>query len=65
MLGLRGCRLGLLVPGVNVMQVKAILLAAADVEREGKHVLPEIMIPLVGHVNELKAVRQELVEGGR
>ena len=60
MLGLRGCRLGLLVPGVNVMQVKAILLAAADVEREGKHVLPEIMIPLVGHVNELKAVRQEL-----
>ncbi len=60
MLGLRGCRLGLLVPGVNTMQVKAILLAAADVEREGKHVLPEIMIPLVGHVNELKTVRQEL-----
>ena len=60
MLGLRGCRLGLLVPGVNAMQVRAILLAAADVEREGKHVLPEIMIPLVGHVNELKAVRQEL-----
>ncbi len=60
MLGLRGCRLGLLVPGVNAMQVKAILLAAADVEREGKSVMPEIMIPLVGHVNELKAVRQEL-----
>ena len=60
MLGLRGCRLGLLVPGVNAMQVRAILLAAADVEREGKRVLPEIMIPLVGHVNELKAVRQEL-----
>ena len=60
MLGMRGCRLGLLVPGVNAMQVKAILLAEADVEREGKHVLPEIMIPLVGHVNELKEVRQEL-----
>ena len=60
MLGLRGCRLGLLVPGVNAMQVKAILLAAADVEREGKSVMPEIMIPLVGHVNELKAVRKEL-----
>ena len=60
MLGMRGCRLGLLVPGVNAMQVKAIMLAEADVEREGKHVLPEIMIPLVGHVNELKTVRQEL-----
>lgn len=60
MLGMRGCRLGLLVPGVNAMQVRAILLAAADVEREDKHVLPEIMIPLVGHVNELKTVRQEL-----
>ena len=60
MLGMRGCRLGLLVPGVNAMQVKAIMLAEADVEQEGKHVLPEIMIPLVGHVNELKTVRQEL-----
>ncbi len=60
MLGLRGCRLGLMFPGVNAMQVRAILLAAIDVQREGVKVHPEIMIPLVGHVNELKAIREEL-----
>ena len=64
MLGMRGCRLGLLVPGVNAMQVKAILLAEADVEREGKHVLPEIMIPLVGHVERAKGGPARAGEGG-
>ena len=60
MLGLRGCRLGLMFPQVNAMQVRAILQAAIEVGREGVSVHPEIMIPLVSHVNELKAVREQL-----
>ncbi len=60
MLGLRGCRLGLMFPQVNAMQVRAILQAAIEVGREGVSVHPEIMIPLVGHVNELKTVREQL-----
>ncbi len=60
MLGLRGCRLGLLFPEINVMQTRAILEAAAELEREGKKLHPKIMIPLVGHVNELKEVRRQL-----
>jgi len=60
MLGLRGCRLGLMFPAINEMQTRAILLAAIEVSREGVTALPEIMIPLVGHVNELKVVRDQL-----
>ncbi|MCD6169749.1 MAG: pyruvate, phosphate dikinase [Candidatus Latescibacteria bacterium] len=60
MLGLRGCRLGLVMPEIIEMQVRAILEAACEVKTEGVDVHPEIMIPLVGHVNELKAVRQQL-----
>jgi pyruvate, orthophosphate dikinase len=60
MLGLRGIRLGILFPGIVRMQVRAILEAAADVAAEGVDVHPEIMIPLVGHVNELKVTRDEL-----
>ncbi|MGH2459301.1 MAG: pyruvate, phosphate dikinase, partial [Chloroflexota bacterium] len=60
MLGLRGCRLGLMFPQVNAMQVRAILQAAIEVGREDISVHPEIMIPLVGHVNELKTVREQL-----
>ena len=60
MLGLRGCRLGLLYPEINVMQTRAILEAVAELEREGKKLHPKIMIPLVGHVNELKEVRRQL-----
>ncbi len=60
MLGLRGCRLGILVPGIVRMQVRAILEAAHDVKKEGVDVHPEIMIPLVGHVNELRVTRDEL-----
>jgi pyruvate,orthophosphate dikinase len=60
MLGLRGCRLGILFPGIVRMQVRAILEAALDVKSEGVEVHPEIMIPLVGHVNELKVTRDEL-----
>src|SRR5207247_9478610 len=57
MLGLRGCRLGILYPEINEMQVRAILLAAVEVKRdEGIDVIPEVMIPLVGHPNELQFV---------
>jgi len=60
MLGLRGCRLGLVFPAINEMQTRAILTAAIEVAKEGVTALPEIMIPLVGHVNELKVVREQL-----
>ncbi len=60
MLGLRGCRLGLLYPEINVMQTRAILEAARELAKEGKKIQPKIMIPLVGHVNELKEVRRQL-----
>jgi pyruvate,orthophosphate dikinase len=60
MMGLRGCRLGLVYPGINKMQVEAIFQAAIAVKKKGVDVLPEIMIPLVGHVNELKYARQQL-----
>ena len=53
MLGHRGCRLGITYPEVTAMQARAILEAAVAVAKKGKTVLPEIMIPLVGHVNEL------------
>ncbi|GAC1692239.1 MAG: pyruvate, phosphate dikinase [Ktedonobacteraceae bacterium] len=62
MLGLRGCRLGLLFPEINVMQTRAILSAAAELAAQGKKLYPKIMIPLVGHVNELKEVRRQLEE---
>ena len=57
MLGLRGCRLGLMVPDIIKMQGRAILAGAARAAAEGKTPLPEIMIPLVGHVNELRESR--------
>jgi pyruvate, orthophosphate dikinase len=60
MLGLRGCRLGLIFPEINVMQTRAILEAAAAVAKEGIKLQPKIMIPLVGHVNELREVRRQL-----
>jgi pyruvate,orthophosphate dikinase len=60
MLGLRGCRLGLLFPEINIMQTRAILEAAREVAKKGIKVHPKIMIPLVGHVNELKEVRRQL-----
>ncbi len=60
MLGLRGCRLGLIFPEINVMQTRAILEAARTVASEGIQLHPKIMIPLVGHVNELREVRRQL-----
>ena len=60
MLGMRGCRLGLLIPDIVKMQTRAILAAATRVAAEGVTPLPEIMIPLVGHVNELRETREIL-----
>ncbi|MCL6646294.1 MAG: pyruvate, phosphate dikinase, partial [Dehalococcoidia bacterium] len=65
MLGLRGCRLGLMYPGINEMQVRAIFEAACELKREGVNARPEVMIPLVGHVNELNRVRSQLEETAR
>ncbi|MSQ23475.1 MAG: pyruvate, phosphate dikinase [Chloroflexi bacterium] len=62
MLGLRGCRLGLCFPGINEMQVRAIFEAAAELKKEGLNPKPEVMIPLVGHINELTRVRSQLEE---
>ena len=61
MMGLRGCRLGLMFPEINEMQVRAIFSAACDLKKEGLEVKPEVMIPLVSHVNELR-IDRELLE---
>ena len=60
MLGHRGCRLGIVFPEITEMQARAILEAAVAVKAEGVVVKPEIMIPLVGNVTELKA-QEEVV----
>ena len=61
MMGLRGCRLGLTYPEINEMQVRAIFEACCDLKKEGYAVKPWIMIPLIGHVNELKVAKEILV----
>ena len=55
MLGHRGCRLGISYPEITEMQAQAIIEAACELRKEGMKVIPEIMIPLVGHINELKS----------
>ena len=60
MLGLRGCRLGLVFPEIYQMQTRAILRAARKVAAEGVEAQPEIMVPLVSHANEMKRVRESL-----
>ena len=60
MMGLRGCRLSIVFPGIVEMQTRAILEGAIEAKKAGADPHPEIMIPLVGHVNELKAVRSNL-----
>ncbi len=62
MMGLRGCRLGLTYPEINEMQVRAIFEACCDLTKEGHKVQPWIMIPLIGHVNELKVAKDILVD---
>ncbi len=58
MLGHRGCRLGITYPEIYEMQVQAIMEAACELSKKKIKVIPEIMIPLVGHVNELKMMRE-------
>ncbi len=60
MLGLRGVRLSILYPEITRMQVRAIIEAACDLKKQGIDARPEIMIPLVGHINELRSVKAEL-----
>ena len=61
MLGLRGVRLGIQIPELTIMQVRAIFEAACIVTKEGVEVHPEVMIPLTSHANELK-VQREILE---
>ena len=61
MMGLRGCRLGLTYPEINEMQVRAIFEACCDLKKEGHAVQPWIMVPLIGHINELKTAKATLV----
>lgn len=65
MMGLRGIRLGIMIPGLIAMQVRAIFEAACNVKKEGYEPVPEVMIPLTGHVNELKRVQPELEKVAR
>jgi pyruvate,orthophosphate dikinase len=60
MLGLRGVRLSLVMPEIVEMQTRAIIEAACEAKDEGVVVKPKIMVPLVGHVNELKRIREQL-----
>ncbi len=58
MLGHRGCRLGISHPEITEMQSRAIFEAACDAAAEGVEVIPEVMVPLVGHVEELRSQAQ-------
>ena len=62
MLGLRGCRLAIKFPEIADMQVRAIIDAAIEVKKKGKEVLPEIMIPLVGTVEELSFLKKRTIK---
>jgi pyruvate, orthophosphate dikinase len=62
MLGHRGCRLGMIHPEIYEMQAKAIFYAVANLADKGIAVKPEVMIPLVGHVTELKEMRQLVID---
>ena len=65
MLGLRGVRLGILIPELTRMQVRAVFEAACEVISEGGKAVPEIMIPLTSHVNELRRQREVLEREAR
>jgi pyruvate,orthophosphate dikinase len=65
MMGMRGVRLSIVLPGLVKMQVRAIFEAACNQAKQGIKVKPEVMIPLVGHVNELKAIQPTLEEIAR
>jgi len=58
MLGHRGCRVGITYPEITEMQARAIFEAACELTKEGRKVMPEVMIPLAGHVNEIEIARE-------
>ena len=62
MLGLRGCRLGITMPEITRMQARAIMEAACEVTKQGTKIVPEIMIPLVGMVSEMKSQKDLICE---
>jgi pyruvate,orthophosphate dikinase len=62
MLGHRGCRLGITYPEINEMQAQAIFEAACQLARDGVRVIPEIMIPLVGHPKEFQIAKETIDE---
>jgi len=62
MMGFRGCRLPIVFPEIGDMQVRAIIEAAIEVKKQGKSVLPEIMIPLVGVIEELVILKKRAIE---
>ena len=58
MLGHRGCRLGITFPEITAMQTRAIMSAACELKKEGKNPMPEIMVPLIGILYELKQQKE-------
>ena len=63
MLGFRGCRLSVVYPEITEMQVQAIISAAVEAQREGYQPYPEIMIPLVVNVREIRAITEVIEQG--
>ncbi len=59
MIGFRGCRVGIVYPEIYEMQVAAIIEAAIQLKKEGYDPKPKIMLPLIGHVNEMKTLREK------
>ena len=62
MMGHRGCRLAVTYPEIAKMQTRAVIEAAINVNKKGMNIIPEIMIPLVGDINELKYVKKVVCE---
>ena len=62
MLGHRGCRLGITYPEIYEMQAQAIFEAACELTQQGQKIIPEVMIPLVGHINELKITKASVLK---
>ena len=65
MLGHRGCRLGITYPEISEMQARAIFEAAAELTKQGVTVIPEIMVPLIGEVEEFNVQKKLIVEVGK
>ena len=62
MIGFRGCRVGIVYPEIYEMQVEAIMGAAVQLKKDGFDPRPKIMLPLIGHVNEMKMLRKRAVD---